>query len=274
MKMGSFLVGILGACLLTACATAVSQTPHISGQELAEEQQTQDAIVKQNGVKKTTKQTTADRAAMLAEIKAAGAPVAKAGREICADMFGAGQDCSFPFALDEANVTEVNAYTDGSKIVVSPAMVDFAENREQLAVVLSHEYAHAVMTHPAKAQQNATVGGLLGMAADALAQSQGFNTSGAFGKIATQVSVLRYSQDFEREADYIGMYILARAGYPVQEAAKLWRRMATVNPEGVYNSSTHPTSAERYILLSKTAAEIKQKQQAHQPLLPEKLPEQ
>ena len=151
--------------------------------------------------------------------------------------------------------------------------VEFADN-DELAVVLSHEYAHAVMAHPAKTQKNASMGGLLGMAADMLAQSQGINTGGALGQLATQTAVMRYSANFEREADYIGMYILARTNVPTAEAAKFWRRMAAISPDGIYNASTHPTTAERYILLKKTAAEIAEKKSSGAPLLPEKLPEE
>lgn len=263
---------LLISLLLTACAGAVSQTPVVSREELAAEQREQDAYIRTEKAKQSQTNTKADRQQMLARLREVGAPINKAGQQICLDLRGT--NCNFPFALDKDTTTEVNAYTDGEKIVVSPAMMNFALDNDELAVVLAHEYAHAVMGHPGKTQKNVAVGGLLGMAADMLAQSQGLNTGGALGKLGAQTSLLRYSQGFEREADYTGMYILARAGYPIAEAKKFWRRMATVNPEGVYNSSTHPTTAERYILLSKTADEIKAKQAAGTALLPERLPEE
>jgi predicted Zn-dependent protease len=269
-----YFAGVFSLLMLAACATAVSRTPQIDRGELEAEQKEQEAIVRQTGKKDVSAGKTNNRQEMLARLEKVGTPIAKAGRVICAELRGNSSPCTFPFALDKDSETDVNAYTDGAKIVVSPAMMHFSDSDDQLAVVLSHEYAHAIMKHPAKTQQNASMGGLLGMAADMLAQSQGINTGGALGQFAQQTAVMRYSQSFEREADYIGLYLMARADYPVEEAAKLWRNMARVNPEGVYNSSSHPTSAERYLLLKKTSAEIKQKQAAGQPLLPERLPEE
>lgn len=258
--------------LLSACATAVSRTPQISREELAAEQQEQEAMVRQSGKLPASKEPI-DRPQMLARLKEVGTPVFQAGKQVCQELNGTGSPCSFSLALDKNEAVDINAYTDGKKVVVSPAMMQFAAD-DELAVVLSHEYAHAVMGHPGKTQRNASMGGLLGMAADMLAQSQGINTGGALGQLATQTAVLRYSANFEREADYIGMYILARTGIPPAEAAKFWRRMAAVSPDGIYNSSTHPTTAERYILLKKTAAEIAQKKTSGAPLLPEKRPEE
>ena len=153
-------------------------------------------------------------------------------------------------------------------------MMAFAKTDNQLATVLSHEYAHAIMAHPSKAGQNATVGGLLGLAVDTLANSQGMNTSGMFSKLGAQSAVMKYSQGFEKEADYIGMYILKRSGFNIDQAANLWRRMATLNPKGIYVGSSHPTTAERYLLLGKTASEIKTKQKNGQTLLPDFKPEE
>jgi predicted Zn-dependent protease len=266
---------VLLSLLLTACAGgATSRTPTVSRDELAMEQREQETLVRNEQAKKTSAEGAAmTREQMLARLREVGERVIPAGQRICQELHGAGANCNFPIALDKDSSNDVNAYTNGKKLVVSPAMMRFAD-KEELAVVIAHEYAHAIMGHPGKTQQNATVGGLIGMAADMLAQSQGINTGGALGKLGVQSAVLRYSQGFEREADYIGIYVLARAGYPTAEAKKLWRRMATVNPQGIYNSSTHPTTAERYLLLDKTAQEIKAKKEAGAPLLPERLPEE
>ena len=47
-----------------------------------------------------------------------------------------------------------------------------------------------------------------------------------------------YSQDFEREADYVGMYILANL--ELKEGYKLLRRMSVENPQINFYASTHP----------------------------------
>lgn len=259
--------------LLTACAKGVTQVPTINRAELTAEQQAQAAIIKQEQQRAAAASETQNRQQMEARLQAVGQKITQAGTTICQQQGLSGGKCTFPFALDKDDAP-VNAYTDGEKIVVAPAMMKFATDDNQLATVLAHEYAHAIMNHPGKTQQNATIGGLLGIAADTLAGSQGFNTGGMFSKLGVQGAVMRYSQGFEREADYVGMYILQRGGYNIHAAPYLWRRMATLNPDGIYNASSHPTTAERYLLLNKTSQEIVGKQSAGQPLVPERIPQE
>jgi predicted Zn-dependent protease len=258
--------------LLTACAQAVSQTPGISKAELAAEQQAQSAIIKQEKQRQTSAAEQQNRQQMARRLQQVGQKITQAGQHICQQQNLSGGKCSFPFELDKEDAP-VNAYTDGKRIVVSPKMMRFAFDDNQLATVLAHEYAHAVMAHAQKTTKNVAIGGLLGLAADSLARSQGINTGNTFSRLGTQGAVMRYSQDFEREADYIGIYILHRAGYNIHASPYLWRRMATLNPDGIYSASTHPTTAERFLLLEKTTQEIVRKESRGEPLTPERLPE-
>lgn len=257
---------LLLAFLLSSCANTVSQAPSISKAELTAEQQAQKAIIEHEKQRAKTISEGHNLTEMQARLQAVGKKVHVAGQQVCADMAIA--DCEYPFVLDPEG-KEVNAYTDGKKIVITPAMMQFAYVDTQLATVLYHEFAHAIMSHPSKTQQNVAIGSILGIAVDTLARTQGFDTGGTFSKIGAHGAVMRYSQGFEREADYIGMYVLDRAGYDVSQAGTLWRRMAALNPDGIYTGTTHPTTAERYLLLNKTADEINAKKQQGLAVLPE-----
>jgi predicted Zn-dependent protease len=147
-------------------------------------------------------------------------------------------------------------------------MVDFAKNDNHLAFVIAHEFAHNIMQHIAATRQNVTIGALLGTVADVAAGAAGANTQGLFGKVGSQQGLLKYSAAFEAEADYVGLYILARAGYKIEDAPDFWRIMSQANPDSVYVSSTHPTNPARTIAMGKTVAEIRAKQKAGQPLIP------
>ena len=78
-----------------------------------------------------------------------------------------------------------------------------------------------------------------------------------------------FSQDFEREADYVGVYLLARAGRPTAKAPNFWRRMAQEDPRSIKFASTHPTSAERFVRLEQASREIEQKVARGEDLRPE-----
>ena len=97
----------------------------------------------------------------------------------------------------------------------------------------------------------------------------GVNTQGAFMRMGSDAGATAYSQAYEDEADYIGLYFLARADQPLDAALTFWRRMAAEHPEAIEErNSTHPSSPERFVRLSKTIEEIRAKQLAGEPLKP------
>ena len=175
--------------------------------------------------------------------------------------------CSYGTSAAKSEV--LNAWADGKDITVTTAMMRFAGTDDELAVVVSHELAHNAMRHMDAKKKNATLGAILGATLDVAAASQGINTGGGFSQQGAQAGAMSYSQDFEREADYVGMYILARAGRPYADAPNFWRRMGQESPGSILYASTHPTSAERFIRLDKTVAELKAKLASGAPLLPE-----
>lgn len=163
----------------------------------------------------------------------------------------------------------LNAWADGQQIVLTTAMMRFASTDDELAVIVAHEIAHNAMRHIDAKKTNAGFGAILGAIVDVAAASQGVNTGGDFAKQGAAIGAMTYSQDFEREADYVGLYILARSGRPFATSPDFWRRMAQETPGSIKYASTHPTSAERFVRLEKTVAEIQLKQSSGLALLPD-----
>lgn len=159
--------------------------------------------------------------------------------------------------------SEVNAYADGHGIYITTGMLRFVQDDLELATVIGHELAHNAMEH----SNTKTANFLLGSILDIAAAAYGYNTQNAFGNAASQA----FSQDFEAEADYVGMYILAIGGYPIEGVADFWRRMGMENPDSIATKwiSTHPGTAERYLALEKVADEIEFKRQNGLPLRPD-----
>lgn len=75
----------------------------------------------------------------------------------------------------------------------------------------------------------------------------------------------------EGAADYLGVYLAARAGYDPTAAVDFVRRLAAEHPELISDraSPAHPSTAQRVAALDRTAAEIRAKQQAGRDLFPE-----
>jgi predicted Zn-dependent protease len=96
----------------------------------------------------------------------------------------------------------------------------------------------------------------------------GVNTGGAFTKVGIESGKAAFSVGFETEADYVGLYIVALAGYNFAEAPNLWRRMAVLNPASIDHSKSHPSAPERFVALEGGVKEIQEKKARKQPLRP------
>ncbi|MES9997276.1 M48 family metalloprotease [Desulfovibrio aminophilus] len=170
--------------------------------------------------------------------------------------------CDYPVVYEADE--EINAYATGTKILITKGIMRFCGKDDELAVAMAHELGHNTMGHiDAKAANR-----MAGTAVDVVFAVLGVRTNRAFGRLGGRV----FSQEFEHEADYVGMYYAARAGFDISVAAEFWRRMAVESPEAITESYTHPTTPERYVALEADRAEIERKKALGEPLVPEMKP--
>lgn len=185
-------------------------------------------------------------------------------------MVRAAASCAFPVVMEGDG--DVNAFADGKAVHIPVGMLRFTRTDEELALVVAHEIAHNAAEHVQKQMQNAMGAGLVGALLEVAIASGGGAPNGDLTRMMMEQGQRAYSVQFEQEADYIGMYILARAGYPIKNAADFWRRMASeAAPDTIQTRSTHPTSPERFVAIEKTAQEIARKISGGQSLLPNRI---
>lgn len=157
------------------------------------------------------------------------------------------------YQVQVTNTLQVNARADGRRgIHVTRGMLDFTHSDAELALVIAHEIAHNAMGHLRARSQ------LMRSMAAAGRAPQG---AGANGMTPA------FSQALEMEADHMGLYIVARAGMPFEEAPQFIARLAA-RPGGEQRAQTHPTSAARVAALKRSVREIQAKLAAGQPLSP------
>lgn len=169
--------------------------------------------------------------------------------------------CDSPVRL--ASSDAVNAFADGKSIGVTKGMIRFVENDTELATVIGHELAHNTREHMSSKRGNAIIGGILGAA---LSVAIGVNVT----DLGAQLGAGANSQGFESEADYVGLYHTARAGYNIADAPNLWRRMAASNPGAIHIAGgSHPSTAKRFLSLEAAVKEINAKKAAGKRLVPE-----
>ena len=262
---------ILGILLLlaflTSCKKPTTIMPSLSGEEIRKEELTQQSMVDELKAKGGKPKPWKNHTGMRKQFETVGERIEKAGAEVCVDLQLQENGCYYYLELKKNN--ELNSSADGEHIYIYEGMMRFVESDDELAVVMAHEFAHNMMGHIRAQKTNGTVGMVLGAVIDAVASSQGINTSGGFMQTGANIGVLTYSADFEQEADYVGIYIMARAGYDIRTAPRLWRRMSLENPSAIYVTSTHPSNSSRFVALQKAIYEINYKREHRFPLLPD-----
>lgn len=150
------------------------------------------------------------------------------------------------FRDDSANAFALPA----GKIGVNTGLLEVARNQDQLAAVIGHEVAHVLSTHHnERLSQQLAVRGSLGVI-DALAGGQGTATQQglmALLGLGAQVGILLpYSRIQEKEADLVGLELMARAGFDPRQTLALWDNMARAGggqPPEFF--STHPAYGTR-----------------------------
>ena len=149
----------------------------------------------------------------------------------------------------------------GGKVAVYRKMLDNL-NDEELAAVIGHEIAHAVLRHGAEQVSRAQAQQLaiISLGAIVASQSESEQTTQlavGLGSLAAQGFVaLPHSRRMELEADHVGTLYMARAGYNPQAAIRLWKKMSTLkegnNPPTFL--STHPADDKRILRLEEKMA--------------------
>ncbi len=158
----------------------------------------------------------------------------------------------------------VNAFADGQHVIITTGMLRFAGSDDELALVLGHEFAHNALAHVRQMKAQTFGGLLLDMAVGVFT---GVNTGGLFSSMGRVI----FSKQFEADADYMGLYMAARAGYEIKIAPNFWRRMAVEHPGSIKQNymSTHPSTPERATAINASIAEIEKKLREGQSLAPE-----
>lgn len=171
-------------------------------------------------------------------------------------------DYKWEYKLIESD--QVNAWCmPGGKIAFYTGILPIAANETGIAAIMGHEVAHALANH---GQQRMSSGILQQAGGVAVAVATGNESPEkqqmwmqAYGLGTTLGGVLPFSRSHETEADKIGLYLMAIAGYNPDEAAELWKRMKANSggeapPEFM---STHPSNDSRIQNLQALAPKAK-----------------
>jgi predicted Zn-dependent protease len=204
----------------------------------------------------------------LSSNKAETARIRKVGGNIAAAVTKYLADKGMSNYLDgykwEFNLIEdksVNAWCmPGGKVVVYTGILPLMKNDAQLATVMSHEIAHAIARHGSERMSEQLVaqgaGTALSVALSEKPQETQMLAMAAFGLGSQLGYMLPFSRTHEYEADEMGLYFMAMAGYDPNQSIDFWKAMAqngtSKTPEFL---STHPLDENRIKRISEKLPE-------------------
>jgi len=169
----------------------------------------------------------------------------------------------YEYSFTPVNLKEINAFAlPGGPMFVHRGMFDAAASEGEVAGVMAHELSHVLLRHgTANATKAENPWLALGQIAGAIGSAV---VGGAAGSAIAQGSqfglgtvMLRYSRDFEKQADLMGAQIMARAGYDPRALAHMFETIEKqVGQEGGGTPqwlSDHPNPGNRTEYITKEA---------------------
>ena len=165
------------------------------------------------------------------------------------------QHSEFQYNFKVVNARDINAFAlPGGPMYVNRGMIEAARTEGEMAGVMAHEIAHVALRHgtaqATKGQKYGLLAGIAGIAGTIL----GGPGVGQLAQAPFAVYLLKFSREYETEADILGAQILARAGYDPRDLANMFR---TIQQQGGGSSggflSSHPSPNDRYARINREA---------------------
>src|SRR5437870_9081826 len=168
------------------------------------------------------------------------------------------QHPEFNYTFEVVNVREINAFAlPGGPMFVNRGMIEAAHTEGEVVGVMAHELSHVVLRHGTAAASKATkyeIGQVAGAVLGAI-------IVGGWGQVISQgtqfglgTAFLRFSREFERQADIQGSHVMARAGYDPRDMANMFKTIEKQSGAGGPQwLSDHPNPGDRSEYITREA---------------------
>ena len=158
-------------------------------------------------------------------------------------------DAKVPFTIKVLDSDEVNAFAlPGGFFFVNAGLILKADSESELAGVMAHEIAHVAARHGTR---QATRGQLVNFATIPLIFMGGWTGYAIYqaAGVAIPLGFLTFSRAFEREADFLGLQYMYKAGYDPTSFVDFFEKIQTMEKRkpGTISKvfSTHPMTDDR-----------------------------
>jgi len=165
---------------------------------------------------------------------------------------------AFRYSFDVVNMREINAFAlPGGPMFVNRGMIQASGTEAEVAGVMAHELAHVVLRHgtvQASRAQKFQIGAIAGQILGAIVGGNAGAVIAQGSEFGLGAYFLKYSREFEREADLFGAQLMARAGYDPRAMATMFDKIARQGRSGAPEwLSSHPNPGNRSAAIRKEA---------------------
>jgi beta-barrel assembly-enhancing protease len=181
--------------------------------------------------------------------------VERVGRRLVTAIPSQFQHSEFQYTFRVVNARDINAFAlPGGPMFVNRGMIEAAHTEGEMAGVMAHEISHVALRHgtaqATKGQKYGLLAGIAGIAGTILTGNEGV---GQLAQAPFAVYVLKFSREYETEADVLGAQIMARAGYDPRDLANMFRTIEQQGGGGGGFLSDHPSPSDRYARINREA---------------------
>ncbi len=253
--MNRIVVILLGACLLSACAsspTGRSQLMLVSPES---------AIVESKKAYLSTVSELDENNQLVDDPKLVKRVATITGRLVTEAVANYPNTANWEWSVAIIDDPEtVNAWCmAGGRMAVYTGLFDQLKlTDDEFAQIMGHEISHALANHTAERMSRAMATSVGVTALGIFTDSDGMTVAGA--ALAAQLALeLPNSRTAESEADHIGMELATEAGYDPDAAISLWQKMGALGGDRPAEFlSTHPSPENRQAALAEMVSEVRQ----------------
>jgi beta-barrel assembly-enhancing protease len=169
-------------------------------------------------------------------------------------------DAKVPFTIKVIDSDEINAMAlPGGFFYVNSGLILAADDEAELAGVMAHEIAHVAAHHAMREQTRMNYAQMGTIPLIFVGGGLGYGLYEAAG-LAVPITFLQFSRDFERQADFLGIEYMYRAGYDPQALPSMFEKiehLEKTKPNMIAKAfSDHPQTPDRILATQQEIAHL------------------
>jgi hypothetical protein len=180
------------------------------------------------------------------------------GRRLVENIPREFQHPEFQYSFTGVNLREINAFAlPGGPMFINRGMIERAHNEGEVAGVMAHELSHVALRHGTAQQTKATpyaIGEVAGQILGAIVGGRTGSVIAQGSQFGIGTYFMKFSREYEQQADILGSHIMAAAGYDPRDMANVFKTIQQESGPGAPQwLSDHPDPGNRYEYLNREA---------------------